>query len=75
VASLSQETIAEQRRSIRLGSAASRSWLSPSEEMRRPVKLDSNSCAAWDVREYIDIMKSIKHPCLELYCETNAGQR
>jgi hypothetical protein len=43
--------------------------------MCRPVELDSDSCASRDVREYIDIMKSIKQPCLELYCETDAGQR
>ena len=75
VASLTQKTIAEQRHTIRLGSAASRSWLYPTEEMRRPVKLDSNSCTSRNVREYIDIMKSIKYARLELYRETNAGQR
>ncbi len=75
VACLPQETIAEQRRSIWLWSAAIRRWLYPMEEMRRPVKLDSYSCASRNMREYIDIMKSIKYARLELYRETNAGQR
>jgi hypothetical protein len=75
VASLSQKTIAEERRSIRLGSAASRTWLDPSEEMRRPVKLNSDSHPSRDVREYIDIMKSIKYARLELYRIAEAGQR
>jgi hypothetical protein len=76
VASLSQQTIAEERRSIRLGLAASRrTWLNPSEEMSRPVKFDSDSHPSRDVREYIDIMKSIKHARLELYRIANASQR
>jgi hypothetical protein len=75
VASLSQETIAEQRRSIRLRPATSRRWLNPSKEMRRPVKLDSDSYASREMREYIDIMKSIKYARLKLYRETNASQR
>jgi hypothetical protein len=76
VASLSQKTIAEERRTSRLGRAASRrTWLDPSEEMSRPVKFDSDSCPSRDVREYIDIMKSIKHARLELYSIAKAGHR
>jgi hypothetical protein len=76
MASLSQKTIAEERRSIRLGLAASRrTWLNPSKEMSRPVKLDSDSHPSRDVREYIDIMKSIKYARLELYSIAKAGQR
>jgi hypothetical protein len=43
--------------------------------MRRPVKLDSDSSPSRDVREYIDIMESIKHARLELYSIAKAGQR
>jgi hypothetical protein len=42
MAGFTQKTITEERRSIRLGTAASRAWLNPSEEMRRTVKLDSD---------------------------------
>jgi hypothetical protein len=76
VARLSKKTIAEERRAIRLGPAAScRTWLYPSEEMSRPVKLDSDSHPSRDVREYIDIMKSIKYARLELYRIAEASQR
>ena len=75
VAGLSQKKIAEERRSIRLVPAASRTWLNPSKKMRRPVKLDSDSFPSWDVREYIDVMKSIKYARLELYRIAKASQR
>jgi len=75
VAGLSQKTITEERRAIWHGQAASRTGLYPSEEMSRPVKLDSDSHSSRNVREYIDIMKSIKHARLELYRIANASQR